>query len=60
MTNMRVKSILDSKSPLPTKLSDESYLDFVETFRDIAGYRNYPLVAKEAVPAPVFVPALKD
>ena len=48
MTNMRVKSILDSKSPLPTKLSDESYLDFVETFRDIAGYRNYPLVAKEA------------
>jgi ubiquinone/menaquinone biosynthesis C-methylase UbiE len=32
--------------PRTTKLSDESYLDFVETFRGIAGYGTYPLVAQ--------------
>ena len=46
MNNVRIKSILNSKDPVPSKLADESYLDFVETFRDIAGYRNYPLVAQ--------------
>ncbi len=48
MNNIRIKSILNSKDPVPSKLADESYLDFVETFRDIAGYRNYPLVAQQA------------
>ena len=32
--------------PRTTKLADESYLDFVETFRGIAGYGTYPLVAQ--------------
>jgi len=31
--------------PRTTNLSDESYLDFVETFRGIAGYGTYPIVA---------------
>ena len=32
--------------PRTTKLSDESYLDFVETFRGIKGYGTYPQVAE--------------
>jgi len=32
--------------PRTTKLADESYLDFVETFRGIAGYGKYGLVAE--------------
>lgn len=38
----------DGLLPRTTKLADESYLDFVETFRGIAGYGSYPLVAGEA------------
>lgn len=33
--------------PRTTRLSDESYLDFVETFRGIAGYGTFPAVAAE-------------
>lgn len=33
--------------PRTTKLSDESYLDFVETFRGIAGYGTFPIVAAD-------------
>lgn len=33
--------------PRTTKLSDESYLDFVETFRGIAGYGTFPVVAAD-------------
>ncbi|MEM1091399.1 MAG: class I SAM-dependent methyltransferase [Pseudomonadota bacterium] len=32
--------------PRTTRLADESYLDFVETFRGIAGYGNYAQVAQ--------------
>jgi ubiquinone/menaquinone biosynthesis C-methylase UbiE len=32
--------------PRTPKLADESYLDFVETFRGLAGYGNYSLVAE--------------
>ena len=33
--------------PRTTRLSDESYLDFVESFRGITGYGTFPIVAAE-------------
>jgi len=35
----------DGLTPRTTRLADESYLDFVETFRGIAGYGAFPVVA---------------
>ena len=46
MINRGLSSVVGGALPRPTKLCDESYLEFVETFREIAGYGNFPLVAR--------------
>ena len=48
MITRGINSMRGGGLPKPTKLQDESYLEFVETFRDIVGYRNFPLVAQLA------------
>ena len=43
MTNVDLSRGYKGVLPRTTKLADESYLDFVETFRGIVGYGNSSL-----------------